>query len=251
MRGALRELRLRCAIGVASGRAFCGEIGNNQRREYTMIGDVVNLAERLMQAATTTDQRRPTNDDQATRNTQSAIYNLQSAILCDETTFQLARTRLAFEPLPPIVVKGKAEQIPIYRPMLEAAVQARSKTSTLKSDSAVVGRVAEQAILAERLHALLRGDPGGVVLVEGEAGMGKSTLIEQLSQLASSLHVTALLGAGDATEQATPYYAWRGVFGRLLDLDGAGSAEARARRALQQLDPDDTALAPLLNAVLP
>jgi class 3 adenylate cyclase/tetratricopeptide (TPR) repeat protein len=251
MRDALRELGLRCAIGAASGRAFCGEIGNVQRREYTMIGDVVNLAARLMQAAATNDQRPTTNDDLATRNVQSAIYNLQSAILCDETTFQLSRARLAFEPLPPIAVKGKAEQIPIYRPMLEAAAHVKSKTSNLKSDSAIVGRVAEQATLAERLHALLRGDPGGVLLIEGEAGMGKSTLIEQLGQLAASLHVAVLLGAGDATEQSTPYYAWRGVFGRLLGIDAAGSAEARRARALQRLGPDEAALAPLLNAVLP
>lgn len=55
MRQALADLGVHCAIGVASGRAFCGEIGSLQRREYTMIGDVVNLAARLMQAAATDD----------------------------------------------------------------------------------------------------------------------------------------------------------------------------------------------------
>jgi class 3 adenylate cyclase/tetratricopeptide (TPR) repeat protein len=249
MHEALHDLGLHCAIGVASGRAFCGEIGSAQRREYTMIGDVVNLAARLMQAAAESairgsgsvvegDQPRTTNHGPPT-------------VLCDETTYQLARARLAFETLPPIMVKGKVEPISMYRPLDERAANLKSKIINHKSDDAIVGRAAEQTILIERLHALLRGDPGGVVLIEGEAGMGKSTLVERLGQLAADLHVATLLGAGDATEQATPYYAWRGVFGRLLGFDASASAATRRTRALQLLGPDEAALGALLNAVLP
>jgi class 3 adenylate cyclase len=44
----LKELGLRTAIGVTTGRAYCGSVGNARRCEYTIMGDVVNLAARLM-----------------------------------------------------------------------------------------------------------------------------------------------------------------------------------------------------------
>ncbi|MBI3326325.1 MAG: adenylate/guanylate cyclase domain-containing protein, partial [Nitrospinae bacterium] len=88
MQAKLGELGLHSATGIVSGQAFCGAIGSELRREYTMMGDVVNLSARLMQAAP--------ND-----------------ILCDTTTYQAAQSDLMFDMLPPITVKGKAEPITI------------------------------------------------------------------------------------------------------------------------------------------
>ena len=51
MHDAIRALGWRVSIGVTTGTAFCGEIGSDARREYTVMGDTVNLAARLMQAS--------------------------------------------------------------------------------------------------------------------------------------------------------------------------------------------------------
>jgi class 3 adenylate cyclase len=59
-----------------------------------MVGDIVNLAARLMVAA----------------------GKLDCGLLCDETTYDGAQAKLSFRKLEPIMVKGKSDPIPIFVP---------------------------------------------------------------------------------------------------------------------------------------
>ncbi|MBA3530331.1 MAG: AAA family ATPase, partial [Ardenticatenales bacterium] len=226
---ALHEWGTRTAIGVTSGRAFCGSVGSPTRREYTMIGDVVNLAARLMQAAP--------ND-----------------ILCDATTYHGASAQVVFEILAPITVKGKSEPIPIYRPSLKTPTLRihRPEAQSAQNKAEMVGRMAERAQVSEEIQALLRGGEGGIIIVEGEAGIGKSRLVEDILQKSQAVGVASLLGAADAIEQSTPYHAWRAIFSQVLDLEMLADLETRRRHVLEQVaeDADLLRLAPLLNTVL-
>mmetsp|Transcript_11517 Transcript_11517/g.26706 ORF Transcript_11517/g.26706 Transcript_11517/m.26706 type:complete len:1237 (-) Transcript_11517:56-3766(-) len=82
-------------FGVTTGRSYCGGCGSAKRMEYTVLGDCVNIAARLMSHAA------------------------PNSILADEETQARASTRgeVAFQKLPPIKVKGKADPIPIFEPM--------------------------------------------------------------------------------------------------------------------------------------
>ena len=224
IRDHLREMDVRHAIGMTTGLTFCGVIGNTTRREYTMIGDVVNLAARLMQAAP---------DD----------------VLCDQATYEASRSRLVFEALPAIHVKGKAAPIAVYRPQGAARMTATRAGRV----GALVGRRLERHTLEEMLRGLVADGTGGTAVLEGEAGIGKSRLIEELIGRAREAGVDCLVGAGDAMEKSTPYYAWRGIFDQLLDLEPGLTREQRRARTAERVHTGPYAwepLMPLLNPVL-
>src|SRR5262245_52773322 len=210
---------MRCAIGLATGRAFCGAVGSDVHREYGTIGEVMNLAARLMQAA-------------------------PGRILSDEATYRAARSQLAFQDLPAISVKGKAEPVTVFQPV--------EPTRRTASPPTMLGRVEERAALIERLRALKDGT-SGLIVIDGEPGIGKSRLLADLLERARTREVRTLAGAGDAIEKTTPYHAWRPIFAQLTDLAGAEDAEERRSLILTRVqgDPEMARLAPLFNSVLP
>ena len=213
---ALQELQCPLAIGIASGRIFTGIRGSRERREYAMIGDVVNLAARLMQDG--------------------------DGITCDDRTRAAARQRFVFEKRPAVTVKGKSAPIAIYRP-LRARDDGRGD---------LVGRHRELAMLLERTRLLELQNAPGVVVLEGEPGIGKSRLSAALQERVQGTSLRTIVARGHPVERSSSYHAWRAVFSRLLHLDGTPAAEARARvTALLDATPDFAAHAPLLNAVFP
>ena len=234
----MKTLGLTCHIGVTTGRVFCGAIGHATRREYTIVGQVVNIAARLMTTAI--------------RMTRTDLH-----ILCDKSTWDAAHDRIAFETLEPVSVKGLEQSIQIFQPLQ------RLQTSS-RAEGRLVGRLSECALLTDGLDALQAGQ-GRIVIVEGEAGIGKSRLVDELLQTTSGRNLTILVGAGDAIEKSASYHAWRPIFRQLFQLENALDGMEAGRQGqvslstaqvetilakFQERLPDKMQYAPLLDSVL-
>lgn len=219
MHESLHALGVAGRVGLATERIFAGTRGSAHRMEFGLMGDGVNLAARLMQAA--------------------------QPILCDAATRSAARNRIVFESLAPLTVKGKSAPVEAYRP--------RAAKPAVPERAAPVGRSAELRLLEERLLALERNGRGGVVLIEGEPGIGKSRLLRHLVERAQTAAVRTLIGSGDAIERSTAYHAWRPVLASLLGPDAQGGTAALAERlrALAGEDVAESSYLPLLNPLLP
>lgn len=213
-------------IGVSHGRMRAGAYGGTARRTYGVLGDAVNLAARLMQAAE------------------------PGQILVSDDAFTRTSDTFVWEKLPAIHVKGKSEPVALNR-LVRAQKRRAARSLAEQYPLPPVGRQAVLAKLDEQLSALLSGY-GSVVRLVGEAGMGKSHLAAHLSREAEAHGVRLAVGVCQSITSNTPYRPWRQIFYSLLNLEDSGEAEAIAAITayLQREHPDALVRLPLLSDVL-
>ncbi|PRP83067.1 hypothetical protein PROFUN_09663 [Planoprotostelium fungivorum] len=202
VRAKLKDSNIEHSIGITSGRAFCGSVGSIDRREFSVVGDVVNLSARLMGAA----------------------KKMHEGILCDQQTWMLSRHRILYRELQPILVKGKSNPVHIYRPTRFLIMEDSSVLTT-----PTVGRDNEMRLAKSIVMDYIESDePRGVVLIlEGDRGIGKSRLfhniqefvkqqITRMGRRGSHRPITVSSGAADSIERQTPFFALRNIFGDIL-----------------------------------
>lgn len=224
----LEMINMPHGIGVTTGRAWCGIIGNAWRREYTVIAPIVNQAARLMQHA-------------------------QSDVYVDDATVHAALGFVHFKPVQNVRAKGVSQMLPAYRPLRRASIGIRERVVTrLSRPSEIVGRKQELRQLETLLHSLVFEAKSGVVVLRGDSGIGKSALLTSLIASAEAQGVQVVTGGGDSLDVHTAFHAWRDMVYRLLDVNVTAAEPARREQTLAKLafwrvDPADAAL---LNPVL-
>jgi predicted ATPase len=102
-------------------------------------------------------------------------------------------------------------------------------------------------------------DKGRLTIIEGEAGLGKSTIIREVEKLARNMSIRALAGAGKRLDKNTRYHAWMPIFRQIYGFSEHDSLETRRSKVLAKLPymPGERGypalarnLAPLLNELL-
>ncbi len=210
-------------IGVATGRIFVGEVGNAGRRALATIGPAMSRAARLMQAS-------------------------RGKVLCDATTAAEAGDRFVFAEAVPMIFKGSPE------PQAVRELIGQSSEPTLRQPlREMFGRDLEVDVLTASLDRIA-GGAGGLIVIEAEAGVGKSRLLARGHALARARGCRTLLSAAQAVEEQTSYFAFRQVLAQLLDERPGWQIDPgeAARRLRERLDGDPLmSRAEVLTDVLP
>ena len=223
-------------IGISQGTMYVGSYGSIRRRTHGVIGREVNVAARLMSLA------KP------------------GQILVTGSIAHSVRSDFDIQGIGSHALKGYPDKVPIFAvcgrrtsPPLESGPQ-------VSSASPLVGRQEELTLLAERLRELKEQRRSGCVIVEGEAGIGKTQLITSALRLAQYMGIRVLWGEAESIENGTLHYAWRQIFQQIFG-EIVYNAEASAERhqqwkelalaRLEEYGAEVMRLSPLLNAVLP
>ena len=209
--------RLPIRIGVNRGAVFVGEIGPAYRRTFTVMGDAVNLAARLMAKA------RP------------------GQIVVSPDVLSRSRTSFATEELEPFLVKGKAKPVRAF--LLGAVVGERDVGPV--DELPFVGRSPELQELERHLAGGAAGT-GQLVELVGEPGSGKSRLMVELESWSTSTNL--LTFTCQHLDVSTAYHVVRRLLRRLLDLPAEGDADTAERflSVVGDRAPDVLPWAPLI-----
>lgn len=198
------ELRVR--IGLHAGAVIVGSVGSNLMMNYTAIGNTVNLASRLEQAAA------------------------PGTTVVSESVYHSTRPLFSYAPLPPLTLKGISQPVTAYR-----AVASKAHPGSMRGveglHAPLVGRDAELGQLYQAVNRLINDKKGQLVLITGEAGMGKSRLTAELKNFVRQTPVLILEGHSLTYRRAVPYWIFQDVLRDYLDVT-ADTPEAEVREQL-------------------
>jgi class 3 adenylate cyclase len=192
---------LQAHVGIASGEVVAGTVGRAGVDDYTVLGDSVNLAARLVAAAG------------------------PGQTLVSDGVYRALSIRGVFDALGEVSLKGLNAPANVWR------LRGISGEPTAASRSSFVGRQAELEQFKSIVSACLGRRGGHVVYVRGEAGIGKTRLVEEMRRSAEAqgftMHRSLVLDFGVGKGQDPV----RALLRSLLGVSSASDAEERHQTA--------------------
>jgi TOMM system kinase/cyclase fusion protein len=152
-----KGIQLALRLGIHTGLVVIGEMGGAGRQEQLALGEVPNIASRI--------------EGLAAPNT----------IVVSEATSHLVEGYFTCEALGEHTLRGVPQPLNVYRVLGESGVHSRLDVAVTRGLTPLVGREQEVGLLLER-WAQVKDGQGQVVLLTGDAGIGKSRLIQMLKE---------------------------------------------------------------------
>jgi class 3 adenylate cyclase/tetratricopeptide (TPR) repeat protein len=206
-------------VGINTGLVVVGAVGSDLRMEYTAMGDAINLAARMEQSA------QP------------------GTVQIAEDTYRLVASLFEFEDLGGVQIKGKARPIPSYRVLGRKVAPGRQR-GIAGLEAPLIGRARERSALEQAIANLDKG-LGGIVYLLGEAGLGKSRLLQEV--IHSNVEPPAFNAfetLSHSYESGQPYGLFRRLMRRVIGTsanDGPEEMREKIQRVLEEFPLEERA----------
>jgi class 3 adenylate cyclase/predicted ATPase len=225
----VKSVKLQARVGIATGLVVVGDlIGEGSTREQSVVGETPNIAARLQA------QAEP------------------GAVVIATGTRRLLGGLFEYRELGEIQVKGIESPVAVWQVLRPSAVASRFEALRGAALSGLIGRDEEIDLLLRRWARAKHGE-GQVVMVSGEAGIGKSRIVATLAERLDTEHAVQLRYFCSPYHQDSALFPFIDQLGRaagfvredppLARLDKLNTLAARA----EPLDEDLAFLADLLS----
>ena len=148
-------IQLAIRVGIHTGLVVIGEMGGAQRQEQLALGETPNIAARIQGTAAS------------------------NTVVIGHATYRLVQGYFACQALGAQPLKGVVEPVALYRVLHHSGAHSRLDIASTQGLTPLVGRESEVALLVERWQHAKDGQ-GQVILLRGEAGIGKSSLLAMM-----------------------------------------------------------------------